>query len=84
MEHALPDHESPLLKAFQDLTTGGPPPPGEFEGIIAALDRSASLEHALAWLRDRAQDPRWAPFRARLKAAVALSTMPTGRALGSK
>ena len=69
----LPDPESAPLKAFQAMTGDGPPAEGEIEKIILDLDRSSNLEHALAWLRDRAQEPRWAPFRARLKAAVAIS-----------
>jgi len=68
-----PAPESAPLKAFQAMAGGGPPAAEEVENIILALDQSSNLEHALAWLRDRALEPRWAPFRARLKAAVAVS-----------
>ena len=60
------------LKAFQEMVPAGPPAPAVLDALLLALEHASTLEHALAHLR-QVRDPRWEPFRARLKAAVARS-----------
>ena len=60
------------LKALKAMILAGPPGPGA-QGLLPALDEAGLLEHALSLLRLEDADRTWEPFRAQLKAAVALS-----------
>jgi len=66
-----PTQDSPSLQAFIASLGAAPPEPRLQDDLISALESGHSLEHAWLILRQARPDPAlWAPFQARMKAAL--------------